>query len=62
LIFILDLDAESVEFRCIVVTEPGGGGYGKKVVRMIDEICREKLGRVRVSMSKVRSAIESSTD
>lgn len=47
LIFVLDSDARNVEFRRIVVTEPGRG-YGKRVVRMVDEICRDELGRVRV--------------
>jgi RimJ/RimL family protein N-acetyltransferase len=47
LILVLDLDAPSVEFRRIVVTEPGCG-YGKKVVRMVDEICRDELSRGRV--------------
>jgi hypothetical protein len=46
-ILILESDARSVEFRRIVVTEPGCG-YGKKVVRMVDGICRDELGRVRV--------------
>jgi diamine N-acetyltransferase len=47
LILVLDSDARSIELRRIVVTEPGCG-YGKKVVRMVDEICRDELGRVRV--------------
>jgi diamine N-acetyltransferase len=47
LILVLDSDARSIELRRIVVTEPGCG-YGKKVVRMVDEICRNELGRVRV--------------
>lgn len=47
LILVLDSDGRSVEFRRIVVTEPGCG-YGKRVVRMVDEICRKELGRVRV--------------
>src|SRR6266498_1452972 len=46
-ILVLDSDARSVEFRRIVVTEPGCG-YGKKVVRMVDEICRDELSRGRV--------------
>ncbi len=47
LILVLDSDGRSVELRRIVVTEPGRG-YGKKVVTMVDEICRDELGRVRV--------------
>ena len=47
LILVLDSDARSVEFRRIVVTEPGRG-YGKRVVGMIDDICRHELGRARV--------------
>jgi len=47
LILVLDSDGRSVEFRRIVVTEPGCG-YGKKLVRMVDEICRDELCRVRV--------------
>jgi len=47
LILVLDSDARSVEFRRIIVTEPGHG-YGKRVVSMVDEICRDELGRVRV--------------
>lgn len=47
LILVLDSDARSVEFRRIVVTEPGCG-YGKKVVRMVDGICRDELSRGRV--------------
>lgn len=47
LIMVLDSDARSIEFRRIVVTEPGRG-YGKKVVSMVDEICRDELRRDRV--------------
>jgi RimJ/RimL family protein N-acetyltransferase len=47
LILALDSDARSVELRRIVVTEPGRG-YGKRVVRMIDDICRDELGKIRV--------------
>jgi GNAT superfamily N-acetyltransferase len=47
LILVLDSDARSIELRRIVVIEPGCG-YGKKVVRMVDDICRDELGRVRV--------------
>jgi diamine N-acetyltransferase len=47
LILALDSDSRSVEFRRIVVSEPGHG-YGKKVVRMVDEICRREFGRTRV--------------
>jgi diamine N-acetyltransferase len=47
LILVLDSDARSVELRRIVVTE-SGRGYGKRVISMIDDICRDELGRVRV--------------
>ena len=47
LILVLDPDDRSVEFRRIVVTEPGRG-YGKSVLRMVDKICRGELGRNRV--------------
>jgi ribosomal protein S18 acetylase RimI-like enzyme len=47
LILVLDSDARSVELRRIVVTE-SGRGYGKRVVSMIDDICRDEFGRVRV--------------
>jgi diamine N-acetyltransferase len=47
LILSLDSDGRSVEFRRIVVTEPGRG-YGKRVVRMVDEICRQEFNRARV--------------
>ena len=47
LILVLDSDGRSVELRRIVVTEPGRG-YGKKVVTMVDEICRDELSRGRV--------------
>jgi len=44
---VLDPDGRSVEFRRIVVSKPGHG-YGKRVVRMVDEVCRNALGRSRV--------------
>jgi diamine N-acetyltransferase len=47
LILVLDSDNRSVELRRIVVTEKGHG-YGKRVVSMVDEICRKELGRIRV--------------
>jgi len=47
LILVLDSDERSVEFRRIVVTE-SGRGYGKRVVSMVDEICRKELVRIRV--------------
>jgi RimJ/RimL family protein N-acetyltransferase len=47
LILVLDSDARSVEFRRIVISEPGRG-YGKRVVGMVDEICRNELGRGRI--------------
>jgi RimJ/RimL family protein N-acetyltransferase len=47
LILALDSDSLSVEFRRIVVSEPGRG-YGKKVVKWVDEICRREFGRTRV--------------
>lgn len=47
LILVLDPDGESVEFRRIVISEPGNG-YGKQVIGMVDQICREELGRSRL--------------
>lgn len=47
LILAVDSDARSVEFRRIVVSEPSRG-YGKKVLHMIDEICRREFRRTRV--------------
>ncbi len=47
LILALDSDSQSFEFRRIVIAEPGRG-YGKKVVRRVDEICRREFGRTRV--------------
>lgn len=46
-ILVLDPDARSVEFRRIVVAEPGRG-HGKRAVRMVEEICRHEFGRTRV--------------
>ena len=43
LILVLDTDGQSVEFRRIVIIEPGHG-YGKGAVRMVDELCRNELG------------------
>lgn len=47
LILVLDADEHSVEFRRLVITKPGRG-YGKKVVGMVDHICRRELGRNRI--------------
>jgi steroid delta-isomerase-like uncharacterized protein len=47
LILVLDQDGQSVEFRRIVIARPGRG-YGKRVVRMVDEVCRNELGRTRI--------------
>ena len=47
LILALDPDGRSVEFRRIVVIEPGRG-FGRKAVRAVDAICRDELGRARV--------------
>jgi diamine N-acetyltransferase len=47
LILALDPDARSLEFRRIVLSETGRG-YGKRVLGMIDEICRREFGRTRV--------------
>ncbi len=47
LILVLDEDGRSVEFRRIVITK-SGRGYGKRVVRMVNEICRNELGRTRI--------------
>jgi predicted ester cyclase len=47
LILVLDADGQSVELRRIVMGTPGRG-YGKKALSMVDAICRDELGRVRV--------------
>lgn len=47
LILALDPDGRSLEFRRIVVSERGRG-YGKRAVRLVDQICREEFGRHRV--------------
>ena len=47
LILVLDADGRSVEFRRIVIHEPGRG-HGTTVVTMVDELCRTQLGRSRV--------------
>jgi hypothetical protein len=47
LILALDSDGRSIEFRRIVLSETGRG-YGKKVVTMVDEICRQEFGRTRL--------------
>lgn len=46
-ILVLEQDARSVEFRRIVVSKPGLG-YGKRIVKMVDQICRSEFGRLRV--------------
>ena len=46
-ILVLEQDARNVEFRRIVVSKPGFG-YGKRVVRLVDQICRNEFGRARV--------------
>lgn len=46
-ILVLERDARSVEFRRIVVSKPGFG-YGTRVVRIVDQICRGEFGRARV--------------
>jgi diamine N-acetyltransferase len=47
LILALDPDGQSVEFRRIVISQPGQG-YGKKIIKMIEDICRNELRRSRV--------------
>jgi RimJ/RimL family protein N-acetyltransferase len=47
LILVLDLDGRSVEFRRVVISKPGSG-YGKIVIKELDEICRNELGRSRI--------------
>lgn len=47
LILVLDQDGHSVEFRRIVIARRGRG-YGKRVVRMVDEICHNELGKTRI--------------
>lgn len=46
-ILVLERDGRSVEFRRIVVSK-SGFGYGKQVVRMVDQICRNEFSRARV--------------
>jgi RimJ/RimL family protein N-acetyltransferase len=46
-ILVLDPDGHSVEFRRIVVSNPGLG-YGKRAVAMVGELCHDELGRERV--------------
>ena len=43
----LDPDGRSLEFRRIVVSEPGRG-IGKRVVAMVKDLCSSELGRERV--------------
>ena len=47
LLLALDSDGRSIEFRRIVISQPGRG-YGKSAVRAVDGICRNELGRQRV--------------
>ena len=47
LILALDSDARSLEFRRIVISD-AGRGYGKRVVPMVDAICRYEFGRTRI--------------
>lgn len=47
IILSLDPDGQSVEFRRIVISEPGRG-YGKRAVKMVQELCRTAFGRHRV--------------
>jgi RimJ/RimL family protein N-acetyltransferase len=47
LILVLDPDGHSVEFRRIVVSDPGRG-YGKRAIAIVAELCRSELGRARV--------------
>lgn len=43
----LDPDGQSVEFRRIVVSEPGRG-IGKRAIEMVRDLCRSELGRTRL--------------
>jgi len=47
IILVLERDGQSVEFRRIVVSQPGFG-YGKRVVGMVDQLCRSEFCRARV--------------
>jgi RimJ/RimL family protein N-acetyltransferase len=47
IILVLDSDGSSVELRRIVVT-PTGNGYGKRAMALIDQICRDEIGRRRI--------------
>jgi len=44
---VLDPDGRSVEFRRIVVSEPGRG-IGKRAIEMVRDRCRNELGRTRL--------------
>lgn len=46
-ILALDPDGLSVEFRRIVVSEPGRG-VGKRAVELVRDVCRHELGRTRI--------------
>lgn len=46
-ILVLDPDGLSVEFRRIVVSEPGRG-LGKRAVELVRDVCRRELGRTRI--------------
>lgn len=47
IILVLDPDDVSVEFRRIVISEPGRG-IGKLAVEMVRNVCRNELGRTRL--------------
>lgn len=47
IILVLDSDAQSVEFRRIVVSKPGRG-YGRMAVELVNDICVRELGRSQV--------------
>lgn len=45
----LDDDGESVELRRIVVARPGRG-TGRRALRLVEKLCRERLGRRRIRL------------
>lgn len=47
IMLVLDPDGQSVEFRRIVVSEPGRG-IGKRAIGMVRHLCRSELGRARL--------------
>ena len=47
MILVLEPDGRSIEFRRIVISEKGCG-YGRRAVELLNDICRDELGRERI--------------